>query len=65
MKRQAEREASSNSFFDRLLEKYGDGDDSDEYVFPASKKSKKTTAKKATVKKPIKKVKTGRVTKKK
>lgn len=64
MKRQADREASSNSFLDRLLEKYGGDDDSEEYVFP-SKRSKKTTAKKAPAKEPIKKVKSGRVTKKK
>lgn len=64
MKRQSEREASSNSFLDRLLEKYGGGDDSEEYVFPA-KRSKKSTEKKGSAKEPIKKVKSGRVTKKK
>ncbi|XP_031632578.1 J domain-containing protein CG6693 [Contarinia nasturtii] len=64
MKRQSEREQSSNSFFDRLLEKYGDADDSEEYVFPA-KRSKKTTAKKTTTKDTLNKVKNGRVSKKK
>lgn len=61
MKRQSEREASANSFFDRLLDKYGSDDDEEEYVFP----SKKKTAKKSSTKKPINKVKTGRVSKKK
>ncbi|XP_055312282.1 J domain-containing protein CG6693-like [Sitodiplosis mosellana] len=64
MRRQADREASANCFFDRLLEKYGGADDSEEYVLPG-KRSKKTTAKKASAKEPIKKVKSGRVTKKK
>lgn len=63
MKRQTEREASANSFFDRLLEKYGGADDSEEYVFP-TKRSKKTPKKTAT-KEPLKKVKGGRVSKKK
>lgn len=65
MKRQSERESSANNFFDHLLEKYGgDDDDSEEYVFPA-KRSKKTTIKKNSAKEPIKKVRSGRVTKKK
>lgn len=63
MKRQSEREANSASFLDRLMEKYGGSDDSEEY-FPA-KKSKKSTAKKPNDKEPLKKVKNGRVTKKK
>lgn len=62
MKRQTEREKSSNNFFDRLLEKYGGADDSEEYVFPANKK--KSTAKKTNSKEPIRKVKSGRVSKK-
>lgn len=45
MKRHAERESAADNFFDKLLEKYGDADDSDEYVLPA-KKLKKTVAKK-------------------
>lgn len=66
LKRQSEREASANNLFDRLIEKYGGADDSEEYVLPGSKKrSKKTTAKKTSSKEPIKKVKSGRVSKKK
>lgn len=67
MKRQADREQSASNFFDRLMEKYGGADDSEEY-FPAKKKkpaAKKSTAKKATVKEPLNKVKGGRVSKKK
>lgn len=45
MKRHAERESAADNFFDKLLEKYGDADDSDEYILPA-KKLKKTVAKK-------------------
>lgn len=44
MKRQAEREAGSNNFFDHLLAKYGGADDSEEYEIPA-KKNKKPAAK--------------------
>lgn len=40
MKRQAEREAGSNNFFDHLLAKYGGADDSEEYEIPAKKKKK-------------------------
>lgn len=61
MKRQADRQASANSFFDRLLDKYGGGDDSEEYVFPSKKKS----VRKSTTKEPINEVKRGRVSKKK
>lgn len=69
MKRQQERASASGSFFDRLLEKYGDVDDSDEFDFAATSK-KKSTKKKATKKVGTKeaknaehKVKNGRVTK--
>lgn len=66
MKRQSDREASSNSFLDRLLEKYGGADDSEEYEFPAKKKKSSAKVKpKTSAKEPIKKVKSGRVTKKK
>lgn len=41
MKRQADREAASNNFFDRLLEKYGGSDDSEDYEIPAKKMKKK------------------------
>lgn len=60
MKRQTDRESASNSFLDRLLQKYGGPDDSEEYVFPTKKKTKKPSAKES-----INKVKSGRVTKKK
>lgn len=65
MKRQAERESSANSFFDKLLEKYGGSDDSDEYE--PVKKLKKSVSKKLTPKsskKPLHNVKRGRVQKK-
>lgn len=65
MKRQSEREKSSNSFFDRLLDKYGGADDSEEYVFPAKKKGKSVAKKNNSTKEPIKKVKSGRVSKNK
>lgn len=74
MKRQSEREASANNFFDHLLSKYGGADDSEEYV-PGKKKSKKAVnvKKAANGKKAApqtngskkQKVKSGRVTKKK
>lgn len=44
MKRHAERELASDNFFDKLLEKYGGADDSDDYVLP-TKKLKKTVGK--------------------
>lgn len=64
MKRQSERESSANSFFDRLLEKYGEADDSEEYIFPSKKNKKTTKAKKSSAKEPLHKVKSGRVNKK-
>lgn len=66
MKRQSDREDASNNFLDRLLEKYGGPDDSEEFV-PGKKSNKlKTQSKKKVVgKESIKKTKGGRVTKKK
>lgn len=54
-KRHAERESTADTFFDKLLEKYGGAngsDDSDDYVLPA-KKLKKTVAKKTVTKKSV------------
>lgn len=72
MKRQSERESAANSFFDRLMEKYGGIDDSEEYELPAKKMkkviSKKTSAansktNKVPTKETLNKVKNGRVKK--
>lgn len=71
MKRQQERASASGNFFDRLLEKYADVDDSDEFDIDAfSMAPKKTPKKKATKKVGTKdaktaehKVKNGRVIK--
>lgn len=68
LKRHSERESRANNFFDQLISKYGGVDDSEDYVFPASKKrsTKKTgTPKKTEAKEHIHKVKKGRVSKKK
>lgn len=75
LKRQSERAASASNFFDHLMAKYGDADDSDELVIPKKKKSastKKSSAKvnakgpaKSNAKTSLNKVKSGRVTKKK
>lgn len=71
MKRQNDREASSNNFFDHLLSKYGGADDSEDYVYTGKKKkntknsSSSSSTKKKGAKEPINKVKQGRVTKKK
>lgn len=47
MKRNAERNATANNFFDHLMQKYGGVDDSEEYVSPMKKgkKTKKTSQK--------------------
>lgn len=69
MKRQSDRSAIANNFFDRLLEKYGDADDSEEYVIPKKRKSTSTkrvttkNAAKSNPKAPIHKTRYGRVTK--
>ena len=69
MKRQNDRASSMGSFFDKLMEKYGGEDDSDEFDIVAHtkmKKEKKTPAKKvaaANKKSPVHKVKNGRVNK--
>lgn len=67
MKRNSERAGAANNFFDRLMEKYGGADDSEDYVFPGSKSKTKKSAKKpaANGKTPEHRVKGGRVTKKK
>lgn len=66
MKRNSDREQASNNFLDRLLEKYGGPDDSEEFV-PGKKanKLKAQSKKNAVGKESIKKTKGGRVTKKK
>lgn len=66
MKRQSDREQASTNFLDRLLEKYGGPDDSEEFV--PSKRMKKATkpqSKSKNTAEPLKKVKSGRVAKKK
>lgn len=69
MERQNKRASNSGNFFDKLMEKYADMDDSDEYVFEGRSgkgKSKKTTKKNpstTTAKSNENKVKTGRVMK--
>lgn len=67
MKRHADRETASNNFLDRLLEKYGGPDDSEEFVPGKKLKKVKTQAKKKQTsgKESMNKVKGGRVTKKK
>jgi len=47
MKRNAERNASANNYFDHLMQKYGGTDDSEEYVSPMKKgrKTNKTSSK--------------------
>lgn len=48
MKRQSDRASSAGGFFDKLIAKYADVDDDDEYTLdeePARKKSKKSVAK--------------------
>lgn len=67
MRRQSDREAASNNFLDRLLEKYGGPDDSEEFVPGKKLKKVKTQTKKkgADGKESINKVKGGRVSKKK
>lgn len=71
MKRNSERAASANSFFDHLMSKYGGGDDSEEYEMPKMKsmgKTKKNTTKRAKEtngKSADRKVKKGKVAKRK
>lgn len=65
MKRNAERASAADDFFDRLLDKYGDADDSQEYVMPRQKTKKKTKKAASTGKTPVQSVKRGRVTKNK
>lgn len=67
MQRQSDRESASNNFLDRLLEKYGGPDDSEEFVPGKKLKKVKAPAKKKRTdgKESVNKVKGGRVAKKK
>lgn len=64
MKRNADRASSANNFFDRLIEKYGGVDDSEEYEFPKTV-AKKLKKNQSNGKASERKVKNGRVTKNK
>lgn len=51
MKRQQERSSASGSFYDHLLAKYADVDDSDEFDFDAASMARNKNTKKKTNKK--------------
>lgn len=63
MKRASDRAASSNNFFDHLLSKYGGDDDSEDFVLPKKKKTAKRPS--TNGKTPERKIRNGRVSKKK
>lgn len=65
MKRASDRAASSNTFYDHLMSKYGGDDDSEDFVLPKTKKKKAPKRAATNGKSPEHKVKNGRVSKKK